>query len=228
MHEPRIKPELFEFLSELKFNNDRTWFETNRQRYYNCVRDPMLGFISDFAPILADISPHMRADPRPNGGSLFRIHRDVRFSKDKSPYKTNVGAHFRHASAKDAHAPGIYLHLEPGGCFAGCGIWRPGGKALLGIRQAISDHPDEWSKITSDSKFSSEFRLGGESLVRPPRGFDPNHPLIDDLKRKDFIASMHFAEDDACSDDFPKRFAGWARTGAPFMGFLCRALGVPF
>ena len=228
MPEPRIKPELFEFLSELKFNNNRAWFEVNRQRYYDCVRDPMLGFISDFAPILADISPHMRADPRPNGGSLFRIHRDVRFSKDKSPYKTNVGAHFRHASAKDAHAPGIYLHLEPGGCFAGCGIWRPGGKALLGIRQAISDRPDEWSKITGDSKFSDVFRLGGESLVRPPRDFDPNHPLVDDLKRKDFIASMRFAEDEAFDDDFLKRFTGWAQIGAPFTGFLCSALRVPF
>ena len=117
-----IKPALFDFMRELKANNERPWFEANKARYRAEVRDPMLDFIEAFAEPLAEISPHFRADPRPNGGSLFRIYRDTRFAKDKTPYKTNVGAHFRHEAGKDAHAPGFYLHLEPGMCFAGCGV----------------------------------------------------------------------------------------------------------
>ena len=120
-----INAALFDFLRELKANNERPWFEANKARYRAEVRDPMLDFIAAFAEPLSEISPHFRADPRPNGGSLFRIYRDTRFSKDKTPYKTNVGAHFRHEAGKDAHAPGFYLHLEPGMCFAGCGIWHP-------------------------------------------------------------------------------------------------------
>ena len=116
---------LFDFLRDLRDNNDREWFAANKGRYVTDVRDPMLGFIADFAAPLAEISPHFVADPRANGGSLFRIYRDTRFSRDKTPYKTNVGAHFRHAAGKDAHAPGFYLHLEPGMCFAACGVWRP-------------------------------------------------------------------------------------------------------
>ena len=115
-----ITPALFDFLRELGANNERPWFEENKARYRAEVRDPMLDFIQAFAEPLAEISPHFRADPRANGGSLFRIYRDTRFSKDKTPYKTNVGAHFRHEAGKDAHAPGFYLHLEPGMCFAGC------------------------------------------------------------------------------------------------------------
>ena len=108
-----ISPALFDFLRALRANNERPWFEANKARYREEVRDPMLDFIAAFAGPLAEISPHFRADPRPNGGSLFRIYRDTRFSKDKTPYKTNVGAHFRHAAGRDAHAPGFYLHLEP-------------------------------------------------------------------------------------------------------------------
>ena len=108
------------------------------------VRDPMLDFIAAFGEPLAAISPHFRADPRPNGGSLFRIYRDTRFSKDKTPYKTNVGAHFRHTAGKDAHAPGFYLHLEPGACFAGCGVWHPDGPTLAGIRDTIVERSDEF------------------------------------------------------------------------------------
>lgn len=140
-----VTPALFDFLRELRENNDREWFKANRARYFSDVRDPMLEFIADFAAPLAEISPHFVADPRPNGGSLFRIYRDLRFSPDKTPYKTNVGAHFRHAAGRDAHAPGFYLHLEPGMCFAGCGVWRPSGPAVRKIREAIHERQDAWT-----------------------------------------------------------------------------------
>ena len=224
---PAIPPALFAFLRELRENNDRAWFEANRGRYISEVRGPMLDFIAAFAEPLAEISPHFRADPRANGGSLFRIYRDTRFSRDKTPYKTNVGAHFRHAAGKDAHAPGFYLHLEPGRCFAGCGIWRPGGEAVGRIRDAIADRPGAWGRITGDS-FCETFTLMGDSLKRPPRGYDAGHPLIGDLKRKDFIARAEVSEADAAAPGFLDCFAGIARSGGPFVRFLSEALGVPF
>ena len=223
-----ITPALFEFLRDLKDNNTRPWFEANKERYRSDVRDPVLEFIAAFAEPLADISPHFRADPRPNGGSLFRIYRDIRFARDKRPYKTNAGAHFRHSAGKNAHAPGFYLHLEPGECFAGCGVWRPDSKALAGIRDAIASKPDEWQRITTDENFRQMFEVSGESLKRPPRGYDPEHPLIEDLKRKDFVANVRFPEGDACQADFLERFTTFARTSSGLVAFLSHAVGVSF
>jgi uncharacterized protein (TIGR02453 family) len=103
-----ITPRLFRFFSELARHNDRAWFEDNKARYVEEVRDPLLRFVEKFGPRLARISLHMTADPRPVGGSLFRIHRDTRFARDKSPYKTHAGLSFRHAAGRDVHA-----HLLP-------------------------------------------------------------------------------------------------------------------
>lgn len=225
---PRFKPACFDFLRELKANNERSWFEANKARYHADVRDPMLDFIAAFAEPLAAISPHFVADPRANGGSLFRIYRDVRFSPDKRPYKTNAGAHFRHAAGKDAHAPGFYLHLEPDACFAACGIWHPGSEALAHIRNAIVEDPDGWTRITQAKVFRDTFTLRGQSLKRPPRDYDAAHPLIADLKRKDFIAGATFCEADAIQPDFLQRFTHIAQRGAAFVAFLSRAVGVPF
>ena len=221
-------PALFEFLRELKANNNRSWFEANKERYKADVRDPVLDLISDFAQPLSEISPYFVADPRANGGSLFRIYRDVRFSKDKTPYKTNVGAHFRHVAGKDAHAPGFYLHLEPETCFAGCGIWHPDNRTLGEIRDAIINRPEELNTIASSKEFSNTFKMMGTSLKRPPRGYDPNHPLIEELKRKDFVAITSFPEEDAIQPDFLDHFTGIARKGAKFVKFLSQAIGVPF
>ena len=223
-----ITPALFDFLRELGANNERPWFEENKARYRAEVRDPMLDFIQAFAEPLAEISPHFRADPRANGGSLFRIYRDTRFSKDKTPYKTNVGAHFRHEAGKDAHAPGFYLHLEPGMCFAGCGVWHPDSPTLGRIRDAIVEQPEAWTRITTGADFCRTFRLAGEALKRPPRGYDPEHSLIEDLKRKDFVVIADVEEAEAVRPDFLDRFAAIARAGGVFTDFLCKAVGVPF
>ncbi len=223
-----LPPTLFEFLRELRANNERSWFEINKDRYRSNVRDPMLAFIADFAEPLSEISPHFVADPRPKGGSLFRIHRDIRFSRDKSPYKSNAGAHFRHAAGKGAHAPGFYLHLEPGNCFAGCGIWRPDRPAIDAIRASIDGNRDEWIRITGERSFRETFRFVGEGLKRPPQGFEAAHPLIQDLKRKDFVALADLTEDDATRSGFIDRYASIARRGAGFVRFLCKAVGAPF
>ena len=221
-------PALFTFLAELAANNDREWFRANKPRYETDVRDPALRFIAGFAPRLAEISPHFRADPRANGGSLFRIYRDTRFSRDKRPYKTHTGIHFRHEAARDAHAPGFYLHLQPGQVFVGCGTWRPGGPALRGIREAIDEDPDAWRRASTDRRFRASFDFAGDSLVRAPRGFDPGHPLIVDLRRKDFIGVAYLSEDVVLSHDFMGVFTGLCRDAAPFQRWLCGALHVPF
>jgi uncharacterized protein (TIGR02453 family) len=217
-------PELFRFLRDLNANNDRAWFAANKDRYEREVRNPALDFIDDFAPHLAEVSPHFVADSRPSGGSLFRIHRDTRFSKDKSPYKPYTGIHFRHELAKDAHAPGFYLHLQPGSVFAGAGIWHPDQPTLLRIREAIDRDPDGWRAATE----RRSFRLEGDSLKRAPTGFDPEHPLIDDLKRKDFVAMVALTQKDACAPGFVERFGGICRDVAPLVRFLCAAVDVPY
>ena len=168
------------------------------------------------------------ADPRPNGGSLFRIYRDVRFSRDKRPYKTNVGAHFRHQAGKDAHAPGFYFHIEPGEVFGGSGIWHPDAPALTKIRDAIVENPKGWRRATSAKVLGADGVLSGESLKRPPHGYDPDHPLIDDLKHKDFFVGARFSEEEACERDFIKTFAGQCRRFASLTKFLTQSLGLPW
>ena len=223
-----ITPELFAFFRELGQNNSRAWFEANKDRYEHQVREPLLQFIADFGLRLAAISPHYVADARRSGGSLFRIYRDIRFSKDKTPYKTAAGIQFRHESGKDVHAPGFYLHLEPDSVFAGAGIWHPGTHTLSQIRDAIVEAPARWQTIITDQAFRTNFDLEGDSLRRPPKGYDPDHPLIEDLKRKDFVAGKPLTESEACTPDFIDHFAEICQVAAPFTEFLTRAVGLPW
>ena len=218
----------FRFLKDLEQNNQREWFQANKQRYEDDVRDPAQQFISDFGPQLRKISPHFLADPRPSGGSMFRIYRDTRFAKDKTPYKTHVGIQFRHKQGKDVHAPGFYLHLDPQGCFAGVGIWHPDSNALAEIRGAIDEQPRRWQKISGSKGFSDTFQLAGDSLKRAPKGYDPDHPLIDDLKRKDFIGVANFDAKTAGDPEFLMEYWKLCRKGGPMVEFLCDAVDVPF
>jgi uncharacterized protein (TIGR02453 family) len=223
-----IKPELFDFFSDLKNNNNRTWFQQNKDRYENDVKNPLFEFIDAFADRLPAISPHYQAIARVNGGSFFRIYRDLRFSKDKTPYKTAAALHFRHESAHDVHAPGLYLHLEPGEVFVGCGIWKPKSDTLSRIRTRISEHPDEWLGVINDKKFKSTYSLGGDSLVRPPKGYDPDHPMIEDLKRKDYLASIQLSEKIVCQPDFLDQYVELCQISSPFMRYLTEAIGLPW
>lgn len=221
-------PELAAFLQDLRSNNERGWFTANRDRYEETVREPARAFIRAMAPALAAISPHFRADDRKTGGSLMRIHRDTRFSRDKTPYKTNVGIQFRHALGRDVHAPGFYVHLEPGSAFLGAGVWRPDSSALFMIRARIDEEPDTWREVRDDEAFRAAFRLGGESLKTMPRGFARDHALAEDLRRKDFIALHELPIGDALGPEFPDLAAARIRDSAGFMRFLCEALDVPF
>ena len=228
MPKRHFTPALYRFLRDLSEHNDREWFKDHKDRYVEAVQEPALEFIIDAGPKLEEISPHFTADARVVGGSLFRIQRDIRFSKDKTPYKQNTGVQFRHEAGKDAHAPGFYLHLEPGGSFAGVGLWRPETAVAYEIRDFIVEHPDQWREATQSKEFTDVWSLGGDSLVRPPRGHDPDHPLIEDLKRKDFIATTRLSQKTVTSEGFLDEYIDLNRRAAPFMEFLCRATGVPF
>ncbi len=219
--------DLFDYLGDLKDNNNRQWFNDNKTRYESTVREPALRFIDDFREPLRSLSPHFEASAKMVGGSLFRIHNDVRFSKDKTPYKTHVGIHFRHERAKDAHAPGFYLHLEPRNCFTGIGLWRPETPVAYTIRQFIADHADRWTDIIHEPAFEESFTLDGDSLKRPPKGFAADHPLVADLKRKDFIAITKLTQKEITGPSFLDRFNDRLEVTVPFMRFLCDSLDVP-
>src|ERR1700689_3282737 len=162
------------FFRELKANNNRVWFEDNKQRFRDSVQAPMSDFIAAMAPRLAKVSKNFVADPRPNGGSMFRIYRDVRFAKDKRPYKEHAACHFRHDLGKDAHAPGFYMHIGPSEIFFGGGLWMPPPDALAKVREAIVEKSVSWKNAQEGAAFRKHFDgVRGEALIRPPRGFDP-------------------------------------------------------
>lgn len=218
----------FRFLRELADNNNRPWFQENKPRYEEHVKGPATAFITDFAPHLSKVSKHFVADPSPVGGSLFRIYRDTRFSNHKTPYKTSIGIWFTHESGKDVHAPGYYLHIATDDVWAGCGIWRPDADALGAIREAIVTDGTAWKRARNPKRFTGAWTLGGDSLKRAPRGFDPEHPLIEDLRRKDFVAQAKLTKKTLLGPDLPEVLAGLYRDGASLQRFLCRALGLRY
>ena len=221
-------PALFEFLRQLKKNNNRDWFLKNKPRYESDVRDPTLRFIQDVGPGLKKVSRHIVADPRPVGGSLFRVNRDIRFSKDKSPYKTAVGMSFWNDSGGQAVAPGFYLHLEPGTSFAGGGIHMTDNKTLNKVRDLIVAEPATWKRVTRQARFAPMYVYMGESLKRAPQGYAPENPLVEDLKRKGYSWHQHFTEAHVIAPDFMNRYLEGCRGASPFAGLLARALTAPW
>jgi len=214
--------EFFRFLARLKRNNNRDWFLAHRNEFETCVRQPALRFITDFAAPLYEVAPHLIADPRPSRGSLFRIYRDVRFSQDKRPYKTHVAMRFSHRG-KDVHSPGFYLHLEPGGCFAACGLWRPEPPTLLKVRNAIVSRPQQWRAVRKLLNWDDAGKLR-----RPPQGFPGDHEFVEDLKLRDLGTAVDFTDKHVCSPTFMPIFANACRTMSPMAAFLSRALGLKF
>lgn len=218
----------FKFLDDLARNNERIWFEQNKSRYEALVREPALEFIDAMAPALAKFAPHFRAEPRKMGGSLMRVFRDTRFSRDKTPYKTNIGIQFRHELGKDVHAPGFYVHVANDGCFFGAGCWHPESGALGRIRDLIAAKPERWQALLKERSFTAHWALAGDSLTRPPRGYAADHVAIEDLKRKDFIGLAALSDAEVTSAGLVKLAAARFASATPFMKFLCEAQGVPY
>jgi uncharacterized protein (TIGR02453 family) len=216
------------FLEELRANNNREWFKDNKARYEEDVLDVALRFIISMQDPLREFAPRFTAVPTRVGGSLMRVYRDTRFSSNKLPYKTNIGIQFRHEQAKDVHAPGYYVHIEPDEVFLGVGMWRPDPVSLRRIRERIAARPGEWQRVIGDARFRRHFVLGGESLTRPPRGFDKDHACIEDIKRKSFIAARDLDVAACLQPQFQRTVETSFKAAEPFMRFLCEAVGVRF
>ncbi len=225
---PGFPGDALAFLAELARNNERAWFAENKARYEERVREPALDFIQAMGQPLADAAPRFVAVPKKTGGSLMRPYRDTRFSKDKTPYKTNVGIQFRHEFARDVHAPGFYVHIHPEEVFLAVGSWRPAPEALRAIRDAIVERPEAWAAARDDKAFRRRFDLAGESLKRAPRGYDRDHPLLDDLRRKDFVAVRALDPAMVTTPKLQREATAAFAAAVPFMRFLCDATGAPW
>ncbi|MDH5354626.1 MAG: DUF2461 domain-containing protein [Gammaproteobacteria bacterium] len=218
-----------EFFKALAKNNNRQWFNEHKADYQQSVVHPMLDFIEAMAPRLKKISPHFIADARPRGGSLFRIYRDMRFSKDKIPYKLHAACQFRHELGKDAHTAGFYVHLSQEEAVFGGGIWLPPNEELFKIRNTIVDNPNEWNRIKTNPKVKDLFGgIQGDGLKRPPRGFDPEHQHIEDLKRKSFFLMRNEKPDIILGDGFIDEVEATFKAAKPLMEYICYAQDVRF
>jgi uncharacterized protein (TIGR02453 family) len=216
-------------MGDLADHNDRDWFQSNKARYERDVKQPALDFIRGFAPLLSDVSPHFLAVPKAQGGSLFRIYRDTRFSKDKTPYKTHTALQFRHeASSRDVHAPGFYLGLEPGASMLGAGAWTPPAPALKRIREHIVAEADAWADVRHAIEAEGLSFMGDDMLKRAPKGFDPDHRHIEDLRRKSFAVRRDLSDAEVCAPGFDQALAAHYQAASPLLQFLCEALELPF
>jgi len=217
-----FSPALFTFLRDLKKHNNREWFADERPRYIADVETPVLQFIRDFAPRLRTISRAYVADPRRVGGSMFRIHRDTRFSPDKSPFKTYVATRFAHeARRKVDGVPAFYLRLSPGESFGGGGVYHLDTPALTKIRHHIVAEPKRWAAV-----LATGLEIEGDRLKRPPAGFDRTHEFIEDLKRKNLYTGAEFTERQVVASDFLDRYVDLCKRSAPLLEFLTKAIGL--
>ena len=218
---PYFTPAFFGFFRDLTRHNDRDWFAANKARYVADVETPLLQFIGDFATHLRAISPAFVADRRRVGGSMFRIHRDTRFSPDKSPFKTYTAARFAHeARRKVDGVPAFFLHLGPDHSFGGGGVYHIDLPQLTKIRTRIVESPDEWSAVRA------RVDVQGEQLKRAPAGFRASHPHVEDLRRQNLYTLTEFSEHEVVADDFIHQFAEACANAAPLIEFQTKALGL--
>jgi uncharacterized protein (TIGR02453 family) len=207
-------PGLFDFLSDLKANNERAWYQANKARYVAEVERPMQRFLEDTGTRLAELSPSYAE------GSMFRIYRDTRFSHDKTPFKTAAAAQFRHGThRKDHSVPGFYLHLAPGHCVGGGGLYRSDPATLGRVRDRIVAEPEEWAAV-----LASGVEIQGDALKRAPAGYDQGHRFVDDLKRKDHIVMDQYSEAEVCRPEFLATYVATCTKVAPLLAFLTRSL----
>lgn len=218
----------FKFLRDLRQHNDRDWFRENKSRYEEHVRQPALELIRQIERPLAQVAPFFPAIAKPVGGSLIRIYRDTRFSKDKTPFKPNIGIHFRHEAGKDIHSPAFYIHVEPEACFIAAGCWRPPTEALRAIRQAILQQSARWRRVRKNKRINEKYSWEGERLKTAPRGIAKDHPLIEDLRRRDFIVMAQLSQTQMMAGNLPVDLTNAFAVTRPLMRFLCESVGVAF
>lgn len=217
-----LQPSTLKFLKDLKKNNNKPWFDEHRKQYENSKADilvlttQMINAIAIFDEPIGILQPK---------NCTFRINRDVRFSKNKDPYKSNMAAYFNKDGKKGIGA-GYYLHIEPGKSFAAGGVWVPEPAVLAGIRQEIDYNYKEWQNIIKNKSFVKTFTAGieGDALVRPPKGYNENNPAIDFIKMKSFIVSKTFTDAEVQNKNFVKNIAGSFVAMKPVIDFINVAL----
>lgn len=226
---PYFSDNAFKFLRALARNNSREWFHDHKAEYEEHLRQPYLRLIAEVQPELRAVSAHYLADPKPVGGSLFRIHRDTRFSGDKTPYKTWAGARFFHDRSKQVPAPSFYLHVQPGNCFVGAGLWHPEAPTLRRVREFILANPEGWKRAARAPAFGRRYALDeSEKLKRPPHGYPADHPLIEDLKHRNYVAFRPLPDALLTGPRLRPTLARDFKGLAPFMDYLCAALDLEF
>ena len=219
----------FKFLRALARHNEREWFHSHKADYEAHLRQPFLRLLADLQPVVASTSPHFRSDPKGVGGSLFRIHRDTRFSNDKTPYKAWQGARLFHERARQVAAPSFYLHIKPGECFVGGGLWHPDTATQRRIRQFIVDNPGGWQRAAHDSAFRKRYSLeDNEMLVRVPAGFPADVVHADDLRHRNFVVTRALDDADVTGPDLLSILERDLSALSPFMDYLCAALDLEF
>jgi uncharacterized protein (TIGR02453 family) len=211
------------FLRQLKRNNRRDWFENHREDYETTVKLPMQSLIAALQPHFSSFAPEFEVNPK---RSLFRIYRDVRFSKDKSPYKTHVAAHFvPRGKPKGIEGSGYYLHIEPAEVFVGAGIYMPDGDQLKRIRKAIASEPAECLALIKNPALKKIFgKIEGERLRRVPRGYSPDHPMAEWLRLKQFFVGASFAVGKCHTPRFAEDVARVFKIATPLVRFLNEAM----
>jgi uncharacterized protein (TIGR02453 family) len=214
-----------QFLKRLKRNNNRAWFGKNKQDYESYVKLPMQSLIASLQTHFVRFAPDYEFHPKK---SLFRIYRDTRFSKDKTPYKTHVAAHaVLRGDKKGLGASGYYMHIEPGMVYAGAGIYMPEGEQLKKLRRAIADRADEFLSIVEARPFKKllgELEAKDERLKRVPQGFAPDHPMAEWLRYKHYFVGVTWPESICYKAGLVKDLVGVFRMATPLVKFLNGAL----
>lgn len=216
--------DIFQFLEELKLNNTREWFAENKKQYEQANKS-LLSLVEQVIPIIQRIDSSV--GPLVSKDCVFRIYRDTRFSPDKTPYKTNMGAYFARGGRKSVCA-GYYMHLEPGSSMLAGGIWMPEPEALKKIRQEIYYNSAEFKKLLAEKSFKDYFGTLSEDgkLKNPPRDFPADFPDIDLLKNKNFTMFHSINDDAVCSDAFPKVLSDVFTAMKPVNDFLNKAFTI--
>ena len=226
-----FQPEAIQFLADLAANNERAWFQPRKGEYESLLKEPLEALIMALAERFEARGIPLRADP---AKSPFRIYRDVRFSKDKSPYKTNIGASFpwvadepadggARSHTSNVHSSGGYFHLQPGEIYVGGGIWHPEKPWIDAFRRRVADYPDGVCALIGDRAFKKAFgslSSDGHALQRVPAGYPADHPAADLLKLKDVVFGRRLSDADATSPGLPDVIADSFAAGLPMMRYL--------
>ena len=217
-----IKAETLKFIKDVAENNDREWFAANKERY-ETARADVLSFVEELIPVLAAIDPAFSVDT-PAKKCLMRIYRDVRFSKNKDPYKNNFGISF-HVKFNGVPNPEYYLHLQPGKSFFGVGFWMPEAPILKKIREEIDYNTTEFLEIMDAADFNSIFSLSkDDTLKNAPKGYDIDHPQINWLKLKSYIAIYPLTDKDILGAGINDKLKNAFESIQPFVRFLRNAV----